>query len=133
MSEVFADTFFFLALANPNDGAHERVLPAYEDSLGRLVTTEYVLVEVGDGLSRKAHRSYFLDLVDLLENQPGAMVVPAAPALFRRGLALFRSRPDKDWPLTDCISFVVMRERGIDEALTADRHFEQAGMKALLR
>jgi uncharacterized protein len=42
------------------------------------------------------------------------------------------SRRDKEWSLTDCISFVVMKERGLTEALTADHHFEQAGFKALL-
>jgi len=50
-----------------------------------------------------------------------------------RGLALYISRPDKDWSLTDCISFVVMKERGLTGALTADHHFEQAGFVALLK
>jgi len=52
--------------------------------------------------------------------------------LFHRGVELFRRRPDKGWPLTDCISFVVMQDHGIDEALTADVHFQQAGFTALL-
>ena len=52
---------------------------------------------------------------------------------FDEGVRLYVARPDKDWSLTDCISFVVMRERGITEALTGDRHFEQAGFVALLK
>ena len=50
-----------------------------------------------------------------------------------RGVALYAERPDKDWSLTDCISFVVMRTMDITEALTGDRHFEQAGFTALLK
>ena len=57
----------------------------------------------------------------------------ASPRLFAAGLDLYRNRPDKAWSLTDCISFVVMRERSITEALAYDRHFEQAGFRALLR
>jgi len=59
--------------------------------------------------------------------------LPASQELFERGLNLYRQRPDKDWSLTDCISFVVMREHGVTKALTADRHFEQAGFAILLR
>jgi uncharacterized protein len=55
------------------------------------------------------------------------------PVLLERGLQRLRERPDKDWPLTDCISFVVMEDEGIREALTGDRHFEQAGFTALLK
>jgi predicted nucleic acid-binding protein len=64
---------------------------------------------------------------------PYYVMVPASQELLDRGVTLYRQRPDKDWSLTDCISFVVMRERGITEALTADHHFEQAGFVALLR
>jgi hypothetical protein len=50
----------------------------------------------------------------------------------QRGLDLFAGRSDKNWSLTDCISFVVMQDEGLTEALTGDSHFEQAGFKALL-
>jgi predicted nucleic acid-binding protein len=53
--------------------------------------------------------------------------------LYEAGIELYRARADKDWSLTDCISFVVMEERGIADALTGDRHFEQAGFQAMLK
>ena len=56
----------------------------------------------------------------------------ATSELFERGLALYNARPDKEWSLTDCISFVVMADEGLTDALTGDRHFEQAGFTALL-
>jgi predicted nucleic acid-binding protein len=58
--------------------------------------------------------------------------MPLDSGLLQRGLHLFAGRPDKNWSLTDCISFVVMQDEGLIEALTADAHFEQAGFKALL-
>ena len=61
------------------------------------------------------------------------LVIPASTALMDRGIALFAARADKEWGLTDCISFVVMQEHNMTEALTADHHFEQAGFSALLR
>lgn len=73
------------------------------------------------------------ELLDALEGDPDVLVVPADASLFRRGVDLYRQRPDKDWSLTDCISFVVMEEQGLTDALTADHHFEQAGFRAILR
>lgn len=58
--------------------------------------------------------------------------MPASRALLEEGISLYAARPDKDWSVTDCISFVVMRDEGMTHALTGDRHFEQAGFKALL-
>jgi uncharacterized protein len=60
-------------------------------------------------------------------------VVPLSETLYSEAFALYESRLDKNWGLTDCISFVVMTERGITEALTSDEHFEQAGFATLLR
>ena len=60
-------------------------------------------------------------------------IIPADATLYQAGVDLYGQRSDKDWSLTDCISFVVMRQRGIVEALTGDHHFEQAGLIALLK
>ena len=68
----------------------------------------------------------------MLAADPETRIVEASPELFEKGLTLYNSRPDKFWSLTDCISFVVMTEERISDALTGDRHFDQAGFKALL-
>ncbi|MCY3021470.1 MAG: PIN domain-containing protein [Planctomycetota bacterium] len=132
MKEVFADTFYFLAMCNPDDAAHARAFEAYDDSSALLVTTAWVLTELGDALCDPAHRPRFLGLVRTLAADPEALILPASDELFRSGIEFFGQRPDKAWSLTDCTSFVVMERRGIREALTGDRHFEQAGFKALL-
>ena len=66
------------------------------------------------------------------EGDVNTKIVPATQALFHRGLERYAARPDKDWTLTDCISFVVMEDEGITDALTGDQHFVQAGFKVLL-
>lgn len=86
---------------------------------------------MADALCDPPNRSTFLALIRALQKDPFTEIVPATPDLFDRGLDLYARRPDKTWSLTDCISFVVMTERGLTEALTGDRHFEQAGFQAL--
>jgi predicted nucleic acid-binding protein len=132
MTPVFTDTFFYLALLIQNDHAHHRAVAASEARRGRFVTTEWVLTEVADALCRPAHRQNFTRLLALLKADPNTEIVPASGALFERGADLHAHRPDKSWTLTDCISFVVMTERGITLAPTGDHHFEQAGFRALL-
>jgi uncharacterized protein len=133
MSVRFADTFFFFALGNPDDPAHQRAREFADDVTGVLVTTAWVLTELADGLSAPANRPAFLRLLRSLQGNSAFEIVPPDADLFERGLDLFARRPDKAWSLTDCISFVVMTERGLTEALTGDHHFEQAGFRALLR
>jgi uncharacterized protein len=126
VNAVFADTFFYLALLDERDPAHTQALD--ESSLNRLLfTTEFILLELGNACRRAEDHGDFLALVE------GTRIVPASPEWLQRGLDLLAARPDKDWSLTDCISFAVMREQGLNEALTEDHHFEQAGFKALLR
>ena len=79
------------------------------------------------------NRDRYVPFVEHLLSDPDTVFVPASELLFRQGRQLFAARPDKAWSLTDCISFVVMTERGLTEALTGDHHFEQAGFRALLR
>ncbi len=99
----------------------------------RTVTTAWVLTEVADALAAPAHRLVFVSLLQGLERNPAVTIIPAGQDLFEQGIRLYTKRPDKDWPLTDCISFVVMKQMKLTEALTGDRHFEQAGFRALLR
>jgi predicted nucleic acid-binding protein len=128
MTAVFADTFYYLALTNPGDQAHPRTLTLAQKMTGPVVTTTWVLTEVGDALSAPVARPVFLSLIRSLRSDHETEIIPSDPGLFERGLDLFERRPDKAWTMTDCISFVVMTDRG----LTGDRHFEQAGFRALL-
>jgi len=130
---IFVDTSFFLALVLKDDELHERAL-AWQPSLrGRFITTSFVLLEVADDLSVPRLRKFASAIFSLVKRSPEFVVVPVSEELMLRGYELFRTRPDKEWGLTDCISFEVMRERQITDALTHDRHFEQAGFRALLR
>ena len=131
MNVVFADTFYFLALLNRADDAHERAVEFTSKMAFSLVTTVWVLTEVGDAMSAPVNRTAFLDLLDILKEDSKCEVIDES-SLFETGVALFREQQDKLWSLTDCISFVVMDQRGIKDALTGDHHFEQAGFNALL-
>jgi predicted nucleic acid-binding protein len=133
MSVVFADTFYFLALLDSREERHPQAAEASGDQQLQIVTTEWVLAEFGDAYSDPKDRADFVALYRALVNHPRFKIVPAGTTLFQRGIDLFEQRRDKDWSLTDCISFIVMGDEGLTEALTGDRHFEQAGFVALLK
>jgi predicted nucleic acid-binding protein len=133
---LFLDSAYPIALASATDQHHAaavRVASALGTTATRLITTRAVLLEIGNSLAKPHLRAIGTALLRGLENDPQVEVVPLNDALYRRGLDLFDSRGDKAWSLTDCISFVVMGERDLTEALTSDQHFEQAGFTALLR
>ena len=133
MKSTFADTFYYPAIINADGASHERAVRASGRVSGQVVTTGWVLTEVADALAAPQQRGDFLALLRALKDDPEVTIVPTTDDLFGRGVDLYARRPDKDWSLTDCISFVVMQERGIAEALTGDHHFEQAGFAALLK
>ena len=97
-----------------------------------IVTTRAVLLEIGAALAKVSYRGVAVSIIEMLENDPDVEIVAVQNALFVEAFELFRERTDKDWSLTDCMSFVVMRQRGIQAALSVDTHFQQAGFKALL-
>jgi predicted nucleic acid-binding protein len=132
VNPLFADTYYFLALLHKGDAAHPKAVALAERLSNPIVTTAWVLTEVGDALSAPENRSRFVQLVETLRADPACTIVPPSPALFDAGISLYAERSDKGWTLTDCISFVVMHQYGITEALTGDRHFEQAGFVPLL-
>jgi len=133
MKTVFADTSYYIALTNPNDEYAGAACEYTRGFGGFLVTTAWVLTEVANHLRHAPNRQLVLSLFADLRDDRRVTIVPPTLEFFDRGLDLYRDRPDKDWSLTDCISFVVMQQRGMTEALTGDRHFEQAGFTALLR
>jgi predicted nucleic acid-binding protein len=98
-----------------------------------LVTTRAVLLEIGNALARQRYRSAAVSLLQALDADPSVEVLPLTEDLYARALQLYCSRPDKEWGLIDCASFVVMSERAMTKALTADEHFQQCGFRALLR
>ena len=133
MTPVFADAWYYIALLSQDDAGHDVATQWSRQVARTVVLTDFVLLEVGDAFSRGAARGRFAELVRRLDADPHTAIVPATHDLLRRGLRLFAERPDKDGSLTDCTSFVVMRDRGLTDALTADRHFDQAGFTILLR
>jgi predicted nucleic acid-binding protein len=134
MRPWFADTYYFLALRNPKDEGHAKAVAATAKLAPRqLVTSTWVLTEVADALAKPANRPGFAQLIAMLAANSAAIVLPPTQALFDEGVTLFNARADKEWSLTDCVSFVAMTQFGITEALTADHHFEQAGFVALLK
>ena len=133
MTPVFADTSYFLALLNPTDALHGAATEVSRSLRQKVVTTDFVLAEVGNALSRANVRARFVGLVAHLREEPSVTLLPASRALFDLGYDLFGQRSDKDWSLTDCVSFEVMRQYGLTEALTADRHYKQAGFVVLMK
>ncbi|NJN84738.1 MAG: type II toxin-antitoxin system VapC family toxin [Caldilineaceae bacterium] len=134
-NSVFVDTSFFIALLNSSDTDHTRALELQlqlSEANPRKVTSEYVLMELGDGLSRLRFRPLAIKLLALVHADPSFEIVASSTEWFARAVALFQNRADKDWGLTDCSSFAIMHHMGIVAALTADRHFQQAGYVALL-
>lgn len=133
MRAVFADTFFFLAAVNPRDAAHTRAIAFSSQFAGQLVTTDWVLLEVANALAGGRNRAAAVELVASLKANSNVKLIPLDAALQQRGLALYAQRLDKEWSLTDCITFLVMSAEGLTDALTEDHHFEQAGFNALLK
>jgi predicted nucleic acid-binding protein len=130
----FADTFYWIAVANPNDVWHARVF-AWEaaHANGRFVTTEEILSELltwfaGTGPAGRAHASA---MVRGIMGDPLIQVLPQTSAEFAAALALYEARPDKGYSLTDCRSMVALRALGISEVLTNDHHFTEEGFTIL--
>lgn len=135
MHKVFVDTAGWIGLINRSDDLHaqaQQVLNTLRQQKALLVTTEFVLIEVADALSAPSFRLQTIAFIDGLRRLAPLRIVPVSHELLTDGWTLYRQRPDKEWGLTDCISFAVMEQEQIFEAVTSDRHFEQAGFVKLL-
>jgi hypothetical protein len=133
MTVQFVDTYYLLALVNSRDKDHEKAIRHSQGAIGGLLTTTWVLVEFADALCAANSRGRAARFIRGFLSQSFVEVIAPSETQFEHGLNTYENRPDKEWSLTDCLSFLVMHERGIIEALTADHHFEQAGFRALLR
>lgn len=136
MQAVFADTFYWIALLNPDDPDHNRVT-AFDLSPARppLVTTEEVLTEFLTYFSGRGalFRRKAAAVAYALQDDTDVRLLSQTAEGFAAGLRLYAERPDKEYSLTDCISMAVMEAKGMTECATGDRHFEQEGFRALFR
>lgn len=135
MKPVFADTFYWIALLNPEDIAHNAVV-AYSRGLDAnlIITTDEVLTELLSAYAANPYlrRKAAQNVRNLLAH-PHVRIVTQGRTGFLDGLELYQARPDKGYSLVDCISMQIMRREEITDALTGDRHFEQEGFRALFR
>ena len=135
MPTVLVDTAAWIALVNARDELHSRAGEALAE-LRRgnvaLLTTEFVLLEVANALCTSAWRAKAVKLIDGFRSLPDLRIIAADTILLAEGWELYRSRPDKEWSLTDCTSIVVLQKEHIEQVFTSDHHFEQAGFVTLL-
>lgn len=135
MTETFVDAAAWIALLNLRDSLHDKAKLKFHrlrNDNSRLVTTEYVLLELANTLSSPDFRGKVSVMITGLLESEDVEIIPGDSDLFLAGFDLYNSRPDKGWSLVDCASFVVMQRRKITDAFTSDRHFEQAGFTKLL-
>ena len=135
MRRLFADTSYWFALLVRSDPWHDiAMLLSLEISGARIFTTEMVLAELLNGVSRlgEYHRNLATAEIMRMRSNANVEIIAQTELQFRNAFNLFQSRPDQRWGLTDCASFIAMRERGITHALTADRDFTQAGFTILM-
>jgi len=135
MNRVFLDTSYAVALSAVSDEHHKRAVELADEMEAantHFVTTRAILLEIGNALSRLRHRAAAISLLTALENDSKVEIVPLSEDLYNRALERYRDHVDKEWGLIDCVSFVVMNDEGLTEALTADNHFHQAGFRILL-
>jgi predicted nucleic acid-binding protein len=135
LSRIFVDTAAWIALLNTSDALHEpakQVMNQLQQQKAFLVTTEFVLLEVADALSVPVGRAQTIAFINGLRQLNILQIIPVSQALFIQGWQLYSQRPDKEWGLTDCTSFVVMTQEQITIAFTSDHHFQQAGFIKLM-
>jgi predicted nucleic acid-binding protein len=136
MTALFADTFYWIALADSTDSAHRHALAlTAERAASYIVTTDEVLTEYLTffATAPETFRRAAAETVEALLTSSVVRVILQSRESFRAGLQLYRSRPDKGYSLVDCISMHTMRKERLTEVLTNDRHFEQEGFRALFR
>ncbi len=135
MRKIFVDTAAWIALFNRRDALHHQsrqLMDRFRQQDIVLVSTEFLLLEVADAFSDSAIRGLTVEYINRLRRWKNLQIIPVSQSLLTEGWELYSQRSDKDWGLTDCISFVVMTQENIAEAFTSDHHFQQAGFVKLL-
>jgi uncharacterized protein len=130
MNAVFVDTGYLLALELTNDQHHQAATRHWQGivtALPRLVTTSYVFDEVVTFFNSRGQHTKAIQVGNNLLLSPSVQLIHVDTALFYKGWAYFQRHQDKDYSLTDCISFLVMQKLGIGTAFAFDQHFVQAG------
>lgn len=132
LENCFADTSYWIALIVKQDQYYDRAQTWSLRITGRITTTVPVLLETANALARPVWRGYAVALIEHLQQRADVELVAFSSDLWRRGWELYRQRPDKPWSLTDSISFLVMQDRALVDALSADEHFRQCGYRPML-
>lgn len=136
MTKVFLDTAYAIAIALPSDSLHTKATQLaqwVETEKVSIVTTRAILLEIGNALSKQRFRRKAVQLLTLIEHDASIEVISLSDTLYASALDLFQTRADQDWGLVDCVSCIVMKDKGIHKVLTADKHFQQMGFQAMLR
>ena len=133
MSRTFVDTAFVVALINQNDQYHARAIELSKKYEGKpLLMTDVVLLEIGNALSRN-YKQEAIQVIRTFHSSDEVMIVELNFQLFKRAFEIYEKYDDKGWGMVDCLSFVVMRDNEVKDALTSDNHFKQAGFNVLMR
>lgn len=136
MLPVFADACYWIALLLERDALHRAVLRLSNEMAHRgILTSEMVLAEFLNSVSRYGpeKRQAAVELIRSFQRSHRVNIVEQSTERFWSAVELYNARPDQEWGLVDCASFQLMRERNIQEALTNDHHFEQAGFTILMQ
>jgi predicted nucleic acid-binding protein len=138
MPNVFADTAGWAHLFHPKEPHHSSATTIYHRTWQqgyKFITTNYVVAELASLLISplRVSKPRIIEYIEGLRTSPYVEIIHIDPTLDQQAWKLFSAREDKNWSLVDCVSFVVMQQRGITEALTTDHHFEQAGFIRLLK
>ena len=130
IESVFVDSFAWIAAINKSDNYHEisiRILEELLNNHAKLITTNYVVVETINALSKVELRKTVIGFIDKLEKSPSVQIIKITDEIYNNAWTLYQQRMDKDWGITDCTSFEIMKMFNIKTAFTSDKHFEQAG------
>jgi uncharacterized protein len=132
---IFVDTSYWIALIHETDDLHNRAV-AIDKKLTnvQLITSDMVLTELLNEFSKLGRhlRKLAADWVHGLRSRDDVKIVPQTSAQFTEALHIYETFIDKEWSLTDCASYLIMKERKITEALSHDHHFKQMGVNVLL-